>query len=219
MSRRLLVLFETGVVVENFSFVFQSTGSAKSITRDEMRAFKKVWAEFENRKTGLLERSQLVPFLAVSHVAGVDTSVSDAPIQKLRGIFEVRIYPSEFSVPNLLAAASDQSPSPGVVQGVNLAKLNEVLNHIDHTVISKRRDVYSRIYHEANILYVSNRGIAFTDMLLLLAHYKLIVDKDALVSVTSPSTFQVRLITISQAKGFCRTERNQQGGHRSCEFG
>jgi hypothetical protein len=56
----------TGVVVQNFSYVFQSTGGAKSITRGEMRAFKKVWAEFSDSKTGLLERQSLVPFLAVS---------------------------------------------------------------------------------------------------------------------------------------------------------
>jgi hypothetical protein len=33
-----------------------------------MRAFKKVWAEFANPKTGLLERAQLVPFFGVSFV-------------------------------------------------------------------------------------------------------------------------------------------------------
>lgn len=56
----------TGVVVENFSYVFQTTGGAKSITREEMRAFKKVWAEFANQKSGYLERNRFVPFFAVS---------------------------------------------------------------------------------------------------------------------------------------------------------
>jgi hypothetical protein len=55
-----------GLVVENFSYVYQTTGGAKSVTREEMRAFKKVWAEFANPKTELLERAQLVPFLGVS---------------------------------------------------------------------------------------------------------------------------------------------------------
>jgi hypothetical protein len=31
-----------------------------------MRAFKKVWAEFANPNTELLEREQLVPFFGVS---------------------------------------------------------------------------------------------------------------------------------------------------------
>ena len=46
--------------------MYQTTGGAKSVTREEMRAFKKVWAEFANPKTELLERAQLVPFLGVS---------------------------------------------------------------------------------------------------------------------------------------------------------
>jgi len=56
----------TGVVVQNFSYVFQSTGGAQTITREEIRSFKKTWAEFSNPKTGLLEQSRLVPFLGVS---------------------------------------------------------------------------------------------------------------------------------------------------------
>lgn len=56
----------TGVVVQSFSYVFQSTdGVLKSITRHETRAFKKAWAQFSDPNTGLLERPNLVPFLAV----------------------------------------------------------------------------------------------------------------------------------------------------------
>jgi hypothetical protein len=55
-----------GLVVENFSYVYQTTGGAKSVTREEMRAFKDVWEEFANPKTELLERAKLVPFFGVS---------------------------------------------------------------------------------------------------------------------------------------------------------
>ena len=54
------------MVVESFSYVFQLVGGTKSITREEMRAFKKVWAEFANADTGYLEKRDLVPFLGVS---------------------------------------------------------------------------------------------------------------------------------------------------------
>lgn len=46
--------------------MYQTTDGAKDVTREEMRAFKKVWAEFANQKTGLLERAQLGPFFYVS---------------------------------------------------------------------------------------------------------------------------------------------------------
>ena len=56
----------TGVVVENFSYVFQTTtGGAKSVTREEMRAFKKIWAQYSNPKTGYLEKQNFVPFFGV----------------------------------------------------------------------------------------------------------------------------------------------------------
>lgn len=57
-----------GVVVENFSFVFQLNNSQGSITRQEMRAFKKVWSVFDVDGTGYLNRGSIVPFLSVSHL-------------------------------------------------------------------------------------------------------------------------------------------------------
>ena len=57
-----------GVVVESFHYVFQMTGGSKEISREEMRRFKKVWAEFANAKTGYLERSKFVPFFSVCPV-------------------------------------------------------------------------------------------------------------------------------------------------------
>lgn len=55
-----------GVVVENFSYVFQASGSGfSSISREQMRSFKKVWAEFSNQKTGYLERQQFSAFFSV----------------------------------------------------------------------------------------------------------------------------------------------------------
>jgi hypothetical protein len=70
-----------------------------------------------------------------------------------------------------------------VVEGVNVNKLLMILDDIDYTAIRKRRMVYSRLYHEASISHQQGRGISFTNMLLLLAHHKLIVDRDALVFV------------------------------------
>lgn len=54
-----------GVIVESFYYVFQTTGGAKSITREEIRSFKKVWAEYANPKTGYLERTNFVRFFGV----------------------------------------------------------------------------------------------------------------------------------------------------------
>ena len=93
------------------------------------------------------------------------------------GIFEVRIYPAEFSIRNILATCADKKSK----YGVNLAALNATLSTMDNSAIRRRRKLFSRLYHEAIITYEHGKGISFTDMLLLLAHHKLIVDKEALM--------------------------------------
>ncbi|KAF8452208.1 Ion transport protein-domain-containing protein [Boletus edulis BED1] len=164
LSMFIFVNMFTGVVVESFSYVFQSTGGLlKSITRHETRAFKKAWAQFSDPKTGLLERPNLVPFLA-----------------KLDGVFEVRIYPPHYSISSILEACQDKSNKDNETGGIHVRKLNRLLSKIDFEDIRMRRAVYMRIYHEANVMYYRGKGISFTEMLMLLAHHKLIDDREAL---------------------------------------
>ncbi|KAG8895553.1 calcium channel protein, partial [Tulasnella sp. 403] len=169
LSMYIFVNMFTGVVVENFSYVFQLDNSHNSIDRHQMRAFKKVWSSFDVDGTGYLNRASIVPFLA-----------------KLTGVFEVRIYPAEFAIKAIInecqvSAKEPRTPySAPVVHGIDMGKLGETLNKIDHQAISQRRRVYVRLYHEAVISAESGKGISFTNMLLLLAHHKIIDDQNAL---------------------------------------
>lgn len=54
------------MVAANFSYVFQLYGRVKSINREDMRGFKKAWADIDIQRTGYLKRRQLAPFFAVS---------------------------------------------------------------------------------------------------------------------------------------------------------
>ncbi|KAH9939624.1 Ion transport protein-domain-containing protein [Epithele typhae] len=158
----------TGVVVESFYYVFQMSGGAKSITREEMRAFKKVWAEFANPRTGYLERHNFVRFFG-----------------RLSGIFEVKIYPTEHSIPRIMAMSRDphnrHSPSEKIIDGFDFNRTEAVLGGLDRPAMKRRKNLYNRLYHEARISHEPGKGISFTNMLLLLAHHKLIVDREALV--------------------------------------
>ena len=100
----------------------------------------------------------------------------------------MRVYPPEYSIPKILnrskeRPASDQLWSPRVVDGIDLDKLSIITGGIDRSSVKKRKNLYNRLYHEARISHEPGRGISFTNMLLLLAHHKLIVDRDALVFV------------------------------------
>jgi hypothetical protein len=131
-----------------------------------MRSFKKIWAEFANRKTGYLERSQFAKFFS-----------------RLNGVFEVRIYPVEYNVSNILSIykeSLDNRPWQSWT-GADLRELKHLVQGIDITEIRKRKALYNRLYHEASISHELGLGISFTDMLSLLAHHRLIVDAEALV--------------------------------------
>jgi hypothetical protein len=63
---------------------------------------------------------------------------------------------------------------------VDLGLLRGAISRIDYEDIRRRRKLFSRLYHEAIIIHQHKKGISFTDMLMLLAHHKLIVDNEAL---------------------------------------
>ncbi len=111
--------------------------------------------------------------------------------QRLSGVFEVRVYPPEYHVKNLVAAStvkevSQRSPLPPLDQhgesskGFSPRKLDAVLSRIDFGLIRDRRQTYDHLYWEACVTDDYGKGISFTSMLLLLCHYKLIDDDQAL---------------------------------------
>jgi len=151
-----------------------------------MRSFKKVWSEFANPKTGYLERAQFAKFFSVRPVGFLGCSlVVNFLFQRLNGVFEVRIYPMEYNVRNILSVCQDPLDKRAwrsrVVEGVDLTKLEQIVDGIDFTEIRKRRALYSHLYHEASISHEHGLGMSFSDMLTLLAHHKLILDAEALV--------------------------------------
>lgn len=208
----------TATVVENFSYVFQ-LGGKPTLSREQVRNFKKAWAEFDTTRSGVLRKDQFVPFF-----------------NRLDGSLEVRVYPAKATIkalkekaltskegrPRSFDASSRGSRSPTrqnaaarllsplvssahkghkeeqkeaflwppppnelVVDGINVTALNIQLGKFDHEEIKRRKMRFERLYHEACLLHdqkgKSNKGgLSFTDMLLLLAHYKLIDDEQAL---------------------------------------
>ena len=128
-------------------------------------------------------------------------NLTNSRLQKLSGIFEARIYPVEYTIPKIMAACTnsqslDYAWASKSGDGLDLHKLRQMLNHIDYAAIRRRRNVYSRLYHEASISHRRGRGISFTDMLLMLAHHKLIDDRVALMSVvlfSSPLSLTYRI--------------------------
>ncbi|GAA5884714.1 hypothetical protein JCM6882_005364 [Rhodosporidiobolus microsporus] len=179
LSMYLFVNLLLGAVIENFSFAFQAYGKVTGISREQMRGFKKLWAQFDPEQTGHLQPRDLAAFL-----------------HRLSTVFEVRIYREEWSVRSLQGAArrdpTDQHNSPSFyhylgdrdtlsLKRLDLPKLRSVLAAIDVEEVRQRREIYLHVYHEAKLeAEASYKGISFNKMLTLIAHYRLIDDDNAL---------------------------------------
>ena len=101
----------------------------------------------------------------------------------------MRLYPVEFSVPNLLRtcvpdpvanASGRLVVATGVKQAVDVRHIEAVLRQVDVQRVRQRRELFARLFHEARISEEPGRGISFTSMLTMLAHYKLIDGEKAL---------------------------------------
>ncbi|GAA6027992.1 hypothetical protein JCM8097_001819 [Rhodosporidiobolus ruineniae] len=180
LSMYLFVNLLLGAVIENFGFAYQTYGGkVTSITREQMRGFKKVWGQFDPEQTGYLQPKDIGRFL-----------------HRLSSVFEVRIYREEWSLRNLQASArrdvTNQHASPAFyhyladrnklsLDKVDLDKLGRLIDGIDADEVRQRREIHLHVYHEAKLEADNSiKGISFTKMLTLIAHYRLIDDDSAL---------------------------------------
>lgn len=97
----------------------------------------------------------------------------------------MRIYKDEHTVKSIqhdcfVETRGTESPPPGVVHGVNLARLNERLRSINVADIRQRRRRLELFYQEVMVHAPSDRGINFTACLMILAHHNIISDNKSL---------------------------------------
>ncbi|KAF9296993.1 calcium channel protein [Mortierella antarctica] len=82
------------VVMHNFSYVYQIAPGFSLITREEIRGFKRSWAEVDRHHTGYIQEKDLALFL-----------------MKLRGVFDLRIYNEEHSLTKLQSRLETVKPN------------------------------------------------------------------------------------------------------------
>jgi hypothetical protein len=110
--------------------------------------------------------------------------------QELSGVFEMRIYDGDFTVARLVEDCS--KPRRESVLGgqtepreIDLEKLNARLAELPVDAIRKRRRRMNAFYEEVLVSSDHDRGISFTTLLMILAHYNVINDNKSLRSVLS----------------------------------
>ena len=98
----------------------------------------------------------------------------------------MRIYKDEHSVYSILQDCSvgetrgNETPPPGVVHGIDLARLNDRLRTIDVEGVRRRRRRLELFFQEVMVHAPADRGVNFTACLMILAHHNVISDSKSL---------------------------------------
>ncbi|KAF2002857.1 hypothetical protein P154DRAFT_124470 [Amniculicola lignicola CBS 123094] len=171
ISMYIFVNLFVSLIYESFSYVYQRSSGLSVISREEIRRFKQAWAEFDPNGTGYISK-EIFPRL----------------LGELSGIFEMRIYDGDFTVGRLIEACNKESrrASELPIQGqeqkpeVDIEKLNARLAQLPVMEIRRRRSRMNTFYEEVLVSSDPDRGIQFTSLLMILAHYKVINDNKSL---------------------------------------
>lgn len=98
-------------------------------------------------------------------------------------MFEVRIYDDEHSVPTILQRCKrdpkEHTHASTDIGHIDLGLLQKSIDQLPVEEIRERRRNYNILYEEA-MISAGPKGISFTALLLMLAHYKFIDDNKAL---------------------------------------
>ncbi|CAJ0823874.1 11692_t:CDS:10, partial [Entrophospora sp. SA101] len=149
------------VVTNNFSYCYQIAAEFSLVNRDEIRKFKKVWGEIDINRTGYIKSEDFGKFFSIHKQFD------------LSNLSNVSHNTQELFRQNAMWGSSKQKENNTLqVDDIDVRKLEHNLLQINQqkeALISVERDGFG-----------SEKGVSFTNMLLMLSHYKLIDDEKSL---------------------------------------
>ncbi|KAK3310294.1 Ion transport protein-domain-containing protein [Chaetomium strumarium] len=174
ISMYIFVSLFVSLIYESFSYVYQRTNGLAVVDRDEIRRFKEAWRSVDPSGTGFISKEAFPRLLG-----------------ELSGVFEMRIYDNDDSVRAILEDVRNENDAASIRHasivsksqyqtGIDLKKLNERLSRIDVAKVRERRRRFNIFFEEVMVSADPERGISFTTVLMLLAHYNIINDSKSL---------------------------------------
>jgi voltage-dependent calcium channel len=171
LSMYIFTSLFVSLIYESFSYVYQHSSGLGKVSREEIRRFKQAWATLDPEGTGYISKEQFPRLLG-----------------ELSGVFEMRIYSQEHSIGRILEDIQAQQTggritsmaSASSATGVNLKALNKRLAQIDPVEVRRSRARYNLFFEEVMVSADVDRGISFTTVLMILAHYNVISDNKSL---------------------------------------
>jgi len=171
LSMYIFVNLFVSLIYESFSYVYQRSSGMAAVDRDEIRRFKEAWRSVDPAGTGFISKEAFPRLLG-----------------ELSGVFQMRIYQPEDSVGQILEDVRADSrvsrhmsiATTSAFNEVDLDKLNKRLALLDVEKIRERRRRYNIFFGEVLVSADPDKGIAFSDVLMILAHYNIINDSKSL---------------------------------------
>ncbi|TVY46139.1 Calcium-channel protein [Lachnellula subtilissima] len=171
LSMYIFTSLFVSLIYESFSYVYQHSSGLGRVSREEIRRFKQAWAILDPDGTGFITKEAFPRLLG-----------------ELSGVFEMRIYSHENSVRRILEDIQSQPTNgrinsmttPSGTSGVDLKALNKRLAEIDPKQVRLSRARYNLFFEEVMVSADVDRGISFTTVLMILAHYNVISDNKSL---------------------------------------
>ena len=172
LSMYIFVNLFVSLIYESFSYVYQRSSWVAAVDRDEIRRFKEAWRSVDPLGTGAISKETFPRLLG-----------------ELSGVFDMRIYEPEDSVHqimddvrndiNKVARHTSIATTSGYAD-LDVEKLNSRLAQLDVVKIRERRRRFNIFYEEVLVSADPDKGITFTSVLMILAHYKIINDSKSL---------------------------------------
>lgn len=175
ISMYIFVSLFVSLIYESFSYVYQRTSGLAVVDRDEIRRFKEAWRSVDPSGTGFISKEAFPRLLG-----------------ELSGVFEMRIYDNDDSVRAILEDVRNENNDAASIRhasivsksqyqtGVDLQKLNQRLARIDVAKVRERRRRFNIFFEEVMVSADPERGISFTTVLMIMAHYNIINDSKSL---------------------------------------
>ncbi|KAI9891202.1 MAG: calcium channel protein [Vezdaea aestivalis] len=183
LSMYIFVSLFVSLIFESFSYVYQRSAGLNIVTREEIRKFKHAWSVHDPDGTGFISEQDFPRLLG-----------------ELTGVFGMRIYEGEHTVGSILEDCSEKmaygtrqsltthpfsrfvecQSKHGERVRINLSQLSTRLSSINPHEIRRRRDRLNTFCEEVYVSRDRERGIPFTNVLLIFAHYNVITDSKSL---------------------------------------
>ncbi|KAI9734913.1 MAG: calcium channel protein [Cirrosporium novae-zelandiae] len=167
VSMYIFVSLFVSLIYESFSYVYQRSSGLSAVSREEIRRFKQAWATFDPQGTGYISKEAFPRLLG-----------------ELSGVFQMRIYDPDWSVRSILedcqAPRRESTMNHRIVEGVDLDRLTTRLAHLPIYEVRRRRERMNIFYEEMLVSADKDKGISFTALLMIIAHYNVISDQKSL---------------------------------------